>query len=175
MTFSKLCDECKEEIKGKDGRAGYSEWCIFHFTKRRDFCSRKCFLNFVKENFIETHIIYPRCHVCKKAKLPYMLFMTDSVISMVNYKQAREKGEICERCNEYFALTNEFKEPSDEELQVARDAVHFANNMSVWWQKDKPFDIDNPTDEKENREWDGIYNLAKWYREEHKTKEKTTK
>ena len=42
MSFqtTKICDVCKKEVK-------FSEFALFHFRKRRDFCSLECFLNWV--------------------------------------------------------------------------------------------------------------------------------
>ena len=53
MTLNKKCDECEKEIKNKtNDNLGYSEWCVFHFKKRRDFCCDKCFLRFVMKKLI---------------------------------------------------------------------------------------------------------------------------
>lgn len=37
----KRCSNCSKLIPG------FSEWCTFHFKKRRDFCSQKCFDEFI--------------------------------------------------------------------------------------------------------------------------------
>lgn len=53
MEITKTCDECNKEIKNKtNDNLGYSEWCVFHFKKRRDFCSDKCFLRFVMKKLV---------------------------------------------------------------------------------------------------------------------------
>lgn len=38
----KKCFKCGKDIPN------FSEWCLFHFKKRRDLCSQKCFLDFIK-------------------------------------------------------------------------------------------------------------------------------
>jgi 6-pyruvoyltetrahydropterin/6-carboxytetrahydropterin synthase len=38
----KLCTQCGNPVK-------YSEWCVFHFKKRRDFCSYECYKKFNDE------------------------------------------------------------------------------------------------------------------------------
>ena len=40
----KICDECKKELT-------FGEWCLYHFKKRRDFCSKKCFKSFLDKYF----------------------------------------------------------------------------------------------------------------------------
>jgi hypothetical protein len=53
MTIEKTCDYCKKIIENKDSdKIGYSEFCLFHFKKRRDFCSLKCLVNFVNSYFV---------------------------------------------------------------------------------------------------------------------------
>lgn len=57
MTLNKICDECKKEIVSKNNdNFGFSEWCVYHFKKRRDFCSDMCFLRFVLKKFIFSDI-----------------------------------------------------------------------------------------------------------------------
>lgn len=104
------------------------------------------------------------CHVCKKPKKPYFKFMIDDVFSIMRHFQAREKGEICERCDTYFALTGEFKDATNEEMEVAKLSRRFANQMLEWWTKDKPLDLD---DLDSSRVWDGTESIAKWSRENH--------
>jgi len=118
-----------------------------------------------------------KCHVCGKEKKPYVVFIKNDILSFLRYKTAREDGEICERCNSYYAMTGELKEPTDKELEIARKAIRFTRMMLRWWEKDKKIvvidDEDNPilTDlestEKENkRSWGGTEEIAKWYRNE---------
>ncbi len=113
------------------------------------------------------------CHVCKKGKKPYHKFMNMDVFNIIQHHQAREDGSICERCDTYFALTGEFKEPTDEELRLAQKSVRFAKVMLKWWEKDNKMDIGDPEDiyampdeEKNKRSWGGLVDVAKWYRKE---------
>lgn len=48
--ISKKCDWCKKEIESK-GDYPWSEWCLFHHRKRRDFCSGDCLNNFIDNYF----------------------------------------------------------------------------------------------------------------------------
>lgn len=41
-TDEKKCSTCSKPIN-------YSEWCVYHFKKRRDFCSSDCFKKFVSK------------------------------------------------------------------------------------------------------------------------------
>lgn len=101
------------------------------------------------------------CHVCKKEKKPYTVFLTNSILSYITYKEAREKGPICERCDTYFARTGEFKDATKEEFEIAKKASWFARMMLKWWNKDEEiYDGDN------TREWDGTYEISKWCRKE---------
>lgn len=50
--ISKNCDWCKKEIPFKDDKYPWSEWCVFHFKKRRDFCSNEC-LNLFVTSYVE--------------------------------------------------------------------------------------------------------------------------
>jgi len=101
------------------------------------------------------------CHVCKKEKKPYTVFLTDDILSLITHEQAREPGEICERCSQYFAMTGEFKDASKEEFQIAVDSIQFTSMMKNWWEKDKKINSDGNNE----REWDGTHYIAKWYRE----------
>ncbi len=52
--LDKHCDFCGKEILDKKGiNAGYSEFVLYHYAKRRDFCCFECFMNwfinYVKE------------------------------------------------------------------------------------------------------------------------------
>ena len=105
------------------------------------------------------------CHVCKKEKKPYSVFIDSSIFSFICYKRAREDGPICQRCNDYYGMTGEFKDPTDKELMIARDSVRFANDVLRWWEKDGKMDLDSPC---EKRAWVGTKALAKWYREQKK-------
>ncbi len=102
------------------------------------------------------------CHVCKREKKPYHVFLTGDILSYMEHNQAREKGPICERCDSYFAMTGEFKDANDEEFELARKASHFAHAMSKWWTKDKPMDVDGY--DGDPREWEGTVKLNEWYR-----------
>ena len=114
------------------------------------------------------------CHVCKKEKKPYLKIMDSDIFSFMRHEQAREEGEICERCDNYFAMTGEFKDATEEEFEVARKSVHFASAMLRWWQKDKKFDLGEPDDyysigdsDENKRYWGGTHDIAKWYRDEY--------
>jgi hypothetical protein len=51
--MTKKCDNCGKDIESKNpDSVGYSEWCVFHYKKRRDFCSDKCFLDFILKKLI---------------------------------------------------------------------------------------------------------------------------
>ena len=109
------------------------------------------------------------CHVCGREKKPYVVLLDNNILSYMLYEQAREDGPICQRCDQYYAMTGEFKDPSEEEFRVARDSVMFARLMHEWWTKNSPLDPDGPS----LRDWDGTRNIARWYRErtlEPKTK-----
>jgi hypothetical protein len=110
------------------------------------------------------------CWVCGKKKKPYFKFMTDDILSILRHYQAREKGEICEKCDTYFILTGEFKDATDEEMEVAKISRGFANKMLEWWIKDKPLDPDLLDS---NREWEGTEAIAKWSRENYFKKKRT--
>jgi len=108
------------------------------------------------------------CHVCKKEKKPYTVIMNSDTMSIIQHLTAREPGPICERCNQYHALTNEFKEPTDEELENAKWAAKFARMVLLWWEKDSEMKVPEmfePEPEENKREWPGTYDLAKWARE----------
>ncbi len=118
------------------------------------------------------------CHVCTKEKKPYLKIMDRDIYSFLRHEQAREKGEICQRCDNYFAMTGEFKDATEKEFEVARKSVHFASAMLRWWQKDKKFDLGEPDDyyyigdsDENKRDWGGTHDIAKWYRGEYSEKE----
>lgn len=102
------------------------------------------------------------CHVCGKEKKPYVVFMKDDIFSWLQHERAREDGEICQRCDNYNAMTGEFKDATEEEFELAKKSCEFARNMLKWWEKDKKMEanIDN------SREWEGTEMIKKWYRKE---------
>ena len=102
------------------------------------------------------------CHVCKKIKKPYTIIMDGSIISMAKYIDAREDGEICERCDKYYAMTGEFKYAIKEEFECAKEASKFAQMMLKWWEKDKKMKVEEP--ELHVRTWEGTETIARWYR-----------
>lgn len=53
MSFKKFCDICEKEIVNQNDviQSGFSEWCVFHYKKRRDFCSKNCMKKFVINYF----------------------------------------------------------------------------------------------------------------------------
>ncbi len=104
------------------------------------------------------------CHVCKKEKKPYIIFMNDDIFSWLQHEQAREYGEICQRCDQYYAMTGEFKEPTESEFELAKKSCEFARNMLKWWEKDNKLDCDG--DDDNLREWGGLEEIKKWYRKE---------
>ena len=112
------------------------------------------------------------CHVCKKEKKPYHKFMVSDFLSIMTHFQAREKGEICERCDTYFVMTGEFKDATKEEFEVAEQACKFARDMLKWWEKDRKM---NPDSIDNLREWDGTNDIAKWYRKEFSSKQQKSK
>jgi len=102
------------------------------------------------------------CHVCGKEKKPYVVFMKKDDLFLIRYMESRVKGPICEPCFRYFSLTGEYNEPTDRELEVAADAMKFADMMLKWWEKNEKitFDSDN------KRCWEGKSSIARWYRGE---------
>lgn len=102
------------------------------------------------------------CHVCGKEKKPYVVILTSNIFSLIHYEEAREDGEICERCDQYFAMTGEFKDATEKEFKIAQESCKFARDMLKWWTKDGKMNPDEPA----MRDWEGTSNLAKWYRKE---------
>jgi hypothetical protein len=102
------------------------------------------------------------CHVCKKEKKPYTVFLTDDVFSLIHYEHAREDGPICQRCDQYYAMTGNFKDATKEEFELAKKAAHFARAMHKWWTRKEPMDSETNN----NRSWQGSVFLAEWYRKE---------
>ena len=100
------------------------------------------------------------CHVCGKEKKPYTVFLKNDIFSLLKYEQAREDGAICERCDRYFAMTGEFKDALEEEFEIAKKSVWFANMLLKWWEKDEKM-----SEDKDNkRDWEGTEIIAKWCR-----------
>ena len=108
------------------------------------------------------------CHVCKKEKKPYLKIMDSNMLSFLSHEQAREDGEICQRCDNYFAMTGEFKDATKSEFELAKKSCEFARNMLMWWEKDNKLNAD----EEGNREWGGLESIKSWYRKEFAKLEK---
>ncbi len=102
------------------------------------------------------------CHVCRKEKKPYTVFLTGNLFSFLQHEQAREDGPICERCDKYHAMTGEFKDATKEEFEIAKKAAWFVRMMLRWWEKDRKMDSDGEN----SRDWEGTSYLAKWCRKE---------
>lgn len=106
------------------------------------------------------------CWVCKKEKKPYLVFLKDDIIDYLTYLDARKNGEICERCDKYYAMTGEFKDSTEEEFNLAVDAIKFAYRLRDLFEEDKLLDS-----EKENKlEWKGTKNISSWYRNKYQEK-----
>ena len=107
------------------------------------------------------------CHVCGREKKPYTVFMNSSIFSLMQHEAAREGGEICQRCDQYHAMTGELKDATETEFKNAEKARDFANLMLAWWEKDKKLNHDLETyNEKEDmRQWDGTAIIAQWCRD----------
>lgn len=106
------------------------------------------------------------CHVCGKEKKPYTVFLKNNAFSLIRYNQAREKGEICQRCDQYFAMTGEFKDATEQEFQMAKNSVTFSQLVFKWWCNDKPLMItgDELKDLNENkRNWQGTIVVSKFF------------
>jgi len=106
------------------------------------------------------------CHVCKKEKKPYVVFITDDMLSFLEYEQAREDGPICQRCDQYYAMTAKFKDPTDEEFEIAKKSSWFARMMLRWWEKDKKLNIEEAYLSEDKRDWEGTKSISRWCREE---------
>lgn len=104
------------------------------------------------------------CHVCGKVKKPYTVFLTDDILSYIDYESAREDGPICERCDNYFAMTGLFKDSTEEEFELAKQSVKFSKQMYDWWNNKEKLDYDGNN----SRDWDGTFNLRKWFRNYYK-------
>ena len=108
------------------------------------------------------------CHVCKREKKPYTVVVNNNIFTYLDYLHAREDGEICQRCDSYYAMTSEFKDATEEEYKKAKIASWFAHMVNKWWEKDKPLNghnIDEDNFEEDKRDWEGTVMIAKWCRE----------
>ena len=103
------------------------------------------------------------CHVCGKEKKSYNVFIRNNYFDLLHYNMARQKGEICQRCDQYYAMTSEFKDATDKEFEDAKKARNFANMMLAWWEKDESFG-NRLNSEDGLREWGGTVNISKWAR-----------
>ena len=108
------------------------------------------------------------CHVCGKEKKPYTVFITDDIMSLLQYEQAREDGEICQRCDQFYAMTGEFKNATKKEFEVAKKSSWLANMMVKWWCKGGKLN----EDEVNKRDWEGTKKIASWCRDELSSSEK---
>jgi len=74
----------------------------------------------------------PKCHVCGKDKKPYYIYLKNDLFTLMfhdkQHEEAREGGEICERCNSYHAMTGILKEPTDKEFEEARQKAGSRNH-----------------------------------------------
>lgn len=104
------------------------------------------------------------CHVCKKEKKPYNIFIkSGDTLSMIRYKEAREKGEICQRCDQYYAITGEMKDATKQEFENAKKSQWFAEMMMKWWEKDGK--LKHEDDGKyDKRNWEGTEFISAWCR-----------
>ena len=103
-----------------------------------------------------------RCHVCGQLKKPYTIIMNTNVFSIIKYKAAREDGPICQRCDQYYAMTGEFKNASQAEFENAKKAAEFARLMLAWWEKDEKLHYEENTENR--REFPGTESWARWAR-----------
>lgn len=77
------------------------------------------------------------CHICNNKKRPYTLFVDGELFTLEQHEKATVEGPICNKCNLFFAITDELREPSDKEFKLAIDAMRFILAFSKWWGKDK--------------------------------------
>ena len=109
------------------------------------------------------------CHVCKKEKKPYTLFIKNDIFSFLQYKHAREDGEICQRCDQYHAMTGEFKDATKEEFEIAKKSAWFARMMLKWWEREEKLETNEELGDIKSvnmREWEGTATIANWCRKE---------
>ena len=102
------------------------------------------------------------CHVCGNEKKPYTVFITDDIFSFLQHEQAREDGPICQRCDQYHAMTGDFKNATEKEFEIAKKAAWFSRMMLKWWKLKGKISPDKDT----IRSWEGTSPIAKWCREE---------
>ena len=108
------------------------------------------------------------CHVCKKEKKPYTLFIKNDIFSIIQYQRAREDGEICQRCDQYHAMTGKFKDATKEEFEIAKKSAWFANMVQKWWEKEQELEFDEAKGDIESvnmRSWEGTELIASWCRD----------
>ncbi len=117
----------------------------------------------IKKDILNTLEAKEICHVCGRIKKPYVVFMKADIFSFLQHDQAREDGPICERCDNYHAMTGEFKDATKEEYEIAKKAAWFSRMMLKWWEKDKKMGDDEETNK---RGWGGTVNLTRWCRKE---------
>ncbi len=106
------------------------------------------------------------CHVCKKPKTPYTIFLTNDVMSLTEHLLAREDGPICQRCNQYYAMTGDFKDATKEEFNIAKKSAWFARMVLKWWEKDQKLCEDDQLMSPNARDWEGTSDLSSWCRKE---------
>lgn len=88
--------------------------------------------------------------------------MTGDAIPWMKHYQARAGGEICQRCDIYFNLTDILVEPTDLEMEIAMKAAKFARLLHAWWIKDEPLDLNSL--DGDMRPYGGTYSIAQWAR-----------
>ena len=113
------------------------------------------------------------CHVCGEEKKPYTVFLTNDAFSIIQHETAREDGPICERCDQYFAMTGKLESSTEEEFEIAKKAQWFANTMAKWWEQDSKLrsELSQEADNMNKRDWQGTASIARWCRK-HLTKKK---
>ena len=72
----------------------------------------------------ETKKELPKCHVCGKDKHSYEVYFKSDIFSIMQFskthEEARKGGEICQRCDSYYAMTRILKEPTEQEFNEAK-------------------------------------------------------
>ena len=86
-----------------------------------------------------------KCHVCGKEKKPYIVILDNNILSLHSHFEARKDGEICERCDQYFAMTGELKASTDKEFEIAKKASWFARMVLAWWERE--YKLNNEVDD----------------------------
>ena len=110
------------------------------------------------------------CHICKVKKKPYTVIMNSDPLSMASYFTARDDGEICEDCWNYYCLTNELKPHTEIELNNAKIGNEFGILLSKWWFKDNEIDIYHEYNNL--RKLDTDQDMIKWFETELKNNKK---